>query len=103
MKAQDESTRVMDQEVSRLMSDGQFAQRLASRVQSKANRQGRYRMGAALAAAGIAIALGVTLFDREVSPPGLHSESSDLLAAQETSQLPWEDTDAIISSALASR
>ena len=104
MKPQNtESARSLDQEVARLLCDDQFAQRIASRVQHKASLQGRYRTGAALAAAGIALVLGVTLFTGDASPPGLQTESSALVAAQETSQLPWEDTDTVISTALAGR
>lgn len=98
-----QGTRKLDQEVERLLADDLFARRTASRVEHRAVLQNRLRAGAALAAAGIAFALGLTLFSGEASPPGLHSESSELLAAQETSQLPWEDTDTVISAALAGR
>jgi len=97
-------TRNIDQEVNRLLADPEFAQRTAASVEARATWQKRYRASAALAAAALVLGLSVALFTPGTeAPPGLHSEASALVAAQETGAVPWEDTDSVISAALASR
>lgn len=94
----------LDREVQRLMEDPRFAERIASRVQRSAAGKTRLRAGAALAAAaGIVFMISAALLREEASPPGLHHDSSALVAAQEISEIPWQDTDSVISTALASR
>ena len=96
------NTADMDREVKRLLADPDFAARTAARVEQKALHKSYVRP--ALAAAGIALVLSVTLFNRgSDSPPGLHTDASDLVAAQEIGETPWQDTDSVISAALASR